>query len=276
MGWNTRMVAVTAAVGVLAALGGAAVAQRSAVPLPAAAQLAASAIPPGWEPAISETSTVTIAPCRIVDTRKSGGKVPAGGARSFAVTGTTGFAPQGGTTGGCGIPVGATAALLSVTTTGGTKTGYFTGYPTGDPVTNGFVNISPGRNERASGTFALAASGAKPFTVKNTSSGPSHIVIDVQGYLVKPMSVLVRIDGTAGQGTSRVVSTTLAAPGTYDITFDRDVRACTILASGREPSRQISASNRFDSARPNTVRVWSFRTSDGTLAGTEFSLAVLC
>ena len=41
-----------------------------------------------------------ITPCRIVDTRKAGGAIGAE-TRTYYVAGTFGFAPAGGTSGGC-------------------------------------------------------------------------------------------------------------------------------------------------------------------------------
>src|SRR5437667_8121983 len=57
-----------------------------------------------------------VTPCRIIDTRATGagGPIVPGVQRDFLVSGTTGFDTQGGTAGGCGIPDGATAAMLNL------------------------------------------------------------------------------------------------------------------------------------------------------------------
>src|SRR4028118_856185 len=69
--------------------------------------------------ATSELVFVPLAPCRIIDTRKSQGPIPAGQTRSFQVAGITEFGPQGGTIGGCGVPPGgaepvAAAVMLNI------------------------------------------------------------------------------------------------------------------------------------------------------------------
>ena len=54
-------------------------------------------------------------PCRVVDTRVVGGALAAGGSRAFQVAGSgANFVAQGGTTDGCGIPAGVTAAEVTV------------------------------------------------------------------------------------------------------------------------------------------------------------------
>lgn len=60
----------------------------------------------------SDLLYVPVAPCRVIDTRKDtrspGGIMQIDQPRHFEVAGTTGFEQQGGTAGGCGIPLGAT------------------------------------------------------------------------------------------------------------------------------------------------------------------------
>lgn len=75
---------------------------------------------------------VPATPCRVVDTRVAGGQVPANGQRTWQVTGTTGFAPQGGTA--CGVPTGATAVEATVTAVGPSTTGFLRIWPAGGPV----------------------------------------------------------------------------------------------------------------------------------------------
>jgi hypothetical protein len=55
-----------------------------------------------------------IVPCRVIDTRAGGGTMAGGSQRSFYVAGTAGFPGQGGVAGGCGVPEGATAAVLNI------------------------------------------------------------------------------------------------------------------------------------------------------------------
>ena len=63
-----------------------------------------------------------VTPCRVFDTRPgSGGPGPiaAGGQYNVLVAGSAaGFVTQGGTAGGCGVPVGATSAIINFVTVG--------------------------------------------------------------------------------------------------------------------------------------------------------------
>src|SRR5687768_12691412 len=59
--------------------------------------------------ATSHLLFMPLPPCRLVDTRLAGGALVPGTTRSFQVAGATEFGPQGGTLGGCGVPVGSAA-----------------------------------------------------------------------------------------------------------------------------------------------------------------------
>ena len=89
-------------------------------PVAAGGDFGPSANEPPTGPAATITATenlyVPIKPCRIVDTREAGGILTSNSFRNFYVRGTSGFAGQGGTTGGCGLPLSAVAATLSMTT----------------------------------------------------------------------------------------------------------------------------------------------------------------
>lgn len=136
-------------------------------------------------PAVSETLFVPVRPCRIVDTRRGGGAMASNVARTFSVTGTAGFVGQGGTSGGCLIPVAATGVATNITTVGTASDGYLTGFPTGtpEPGTN-FMTSHSSFTLTANPTLALAtaAGSAKtPLTVVSHGSS-THLIIDVTGY----------------------------------------------------------------------------------------------
>jgi hypothetical protein len=63
----------------------------------------------------SDLLFVPVAPCRIIDTRLAGagGMLVPGAVRDFQVAGTANFENQGGKSGGCGIPMGATSPLAA-------------------------------------------------------------------------------------------------------------------------------------------------------------------
>ena len=61
-----------------------------------------------------------VTPCRVFDTRPAAGgpgPIPAGGQYNVFVSGAAApFAAQGGTAGGCGVPIGATSAIINFVT----------------------------------------------------------------------------------------------------------------------------------------------------------------
>jgi hypothetical protein len=72
-----------------------------------------------------------VPPCRIVDTRSTPGNVSpliANTVREFRATGTN-FSVQGGTSGSCNIPVGATSVFFNFTVTNASASGFLTAYP---------------------------------------------------------------------------------------------------------------------------------------------------
>jgi hypothetical protein len=61
----------------------------------------------------SDLLFVPLAPCRIIDTRLGGGIITAGSTRAFRAAGTSGFEAQGGKSGGCGVPIGASSPVAA-------------------------------------------------------------------------------------------------------------------------------------------------------------------
>jgi hypothetical protein len=125
--------------------------------------------------------TLTVPPCRIVDTRIVGGAIPASSSRSFHVAGT--FPNQGGQT-NCGVPFGpAKGVFINVVAVGPSGLGHLTVHPW--PVAS-TLNFSAGQTI-ANGVLVPICdtdtiSCSFDFTV---TMGPAsaHIVIDVTGYL---------------------------------------------------------------------------------------------
>ncbi|MCU1496641.1 MAG: Alkaline phosphatase [Acidimicrobiales bacterium] len=132
---------------------------------------------------------VPVTPCRLADTRP-GTALDPNAQRGFKVGGTgEAFASQGGTPGGCGVPVGAKAIEASVTAVAPSGDGFFRAWPTGvTPPNATFLNYTAGRNITNTGAIAVAASAATELTVKNFGA-TAHYVVDVQGYFVNPTEV---------------------------------------------------------------------------------------
>lgn len=131
---------------------------------------------------------VPLTPCRILDTRKGGGgKLSESQVRSYQVGGTGGnFSAQGGQANGCGVPDGAAAVEASVTAVAPDATGFFRAWPADGPEPGAtFLNFTKNQGTTNTGAITLAPSGTLDLKVKNFG-GPSHYVIDIQGYFTDP------------------------------------------------------------------------------------------
>jgi hypothetical protein len=176
--------------------------------------------------ALIDTSTeakyTAITPCRIVDTRGGSGKLQPGVTRVFQVAGTSNFPAQGGNSGGCGVPTSATAVAATVVAVNEAGPGFLVTWPTGSPQSNSsFMNYA---------NTNLVSSGAQiPINTSiNLLAGVSStdVVIDVDGYYIKPMFAEVNAVGVA-VSSSRVTGITHLSTGRYQVDFDRDVTACS-------------------------------------------------
>ena len=114
-----------------------------------------------------------ITPCRIADTRTVAAPLTDGGTRSFAAAGPG--SP-------CAIPQSASAVEFSVTAVGPAAPGFIRMFPAGTAApTATFLNYSAGRGVTNTGTVPVTGPSLLDVTVANFG-GPTHVVIDVQGY----------------------------------------------------------------------------------------------
>jgi hypothetical protein len=141
----------------------------------------------GWnpQPPIAGTglSYHTIAPCRVVDTRRAPGAyggpaIPGGGQRSFTITDPSGA---------CGIPGGATgtqAVSVNVTVIIPPGAGDMRFWPANQPVpANSTINFRAGNTRANNAILSLSSSGSGALAVQNDmTSGSANITIDVNGY----------------------------------------------------------------------------------------------
>jgi DNA-binding beta-propeller fold protein YncE len=112
---------------------------------------------------------VNVTPCRLVDTRKSGGPIPGGTSESFTL-------PQ---LGGCNIPTTAAAYSLNVTVVPSGQLGYLTIWPTPEikPVVS-TMNSLDGRIKANAASVQAGVSGAVSVYVSNST----NVVLDIDGY----------------------------------------------------------------------------------------------
>jgi hypothetical protein len=125
-----------------------------------------------------------VAPCRIIDTRVAGGPIAANATRNFAVSGTTGFAGQGGNAAGCGIPEGAPAAVINYVAVGPAGPGDLRVAAAGTSIpTASILNYSniAGLNI-ANGVATPLATGTAPHIIIQADVSATDLVADVLGY----------------------------------------------------------------------------------------------
>lgn len=232
---------------------------------------------------ITETEFVPIAPCRIYDTRngQGGSTVGAGTFRILKVRGPEDFAgqfaAQGGKAGGCGVPPSAAAVEATVTAVAPAGSGYLRFWPSGQPEPLAtFLNYVQGFSPSNTGALSIcnvSCGAASDLRVRAFSSA-THVVIDVQGYYIKPLAAIVSSTGGLVTG-SRVVSTQRPSTGQYLVKFDRTVDQCVISAAVDGTSGNAYAMVGHDSA--DNTRVYVF-TSDanGSLVNRWFHVSLTC
>jgi hypothetical protein len=221
-----------------------------------------------------EDTYVPVTPCRIVDGRQALGVIPAGGNRSYEVRGTTGFVPQGGKSGGCGIPTYATAVTFTVTVVNPGGSGFLRAWPQGLSEPNAtLMNYVGGVSQTTTAPITLgAASESKDIRFK-AYGNDAMLVIDVQGFYAPQIRGRVEIDGSLTSSTSRILSSSKTGTGIYQVNVDRDVLGCAASAT------PDGSGNYIASAVPqsgNKVIVYTYAPATGTATNIRFMLSVTC
>jgi YVTN family beta-propeller protein len=112
---------------------------------------------------------VAVTPCRLIDTRLTGGPIPGGTSESFPI-------PQEG---GCNIPTTAAAYSLNVSVVPSGQLGYLTIWPTGeDQPLVATLNSIDGRIKADAAIVPAGYQGAITIYVTNTT----NVVLDINGY----------------------------------------------------------------------------------------------
>ena len=128
----------------------------------------------GYVPAPNSTDRaladyLTTGPTRLLDTRTAS---PVTAGRDLRVP----------VAGRAGVPVGATAVMVTVTAIGPTASSFLAAYPTGGASATSTLNYATGQTVANSALVPLAADGSLSLKV---GAGSSHVVLDVAGYLVR-------------------------------------------------------------------------------------------
>ncbi len=199
-----------------------------------------------------EAYYVPITPCRVFDTSVVGGKMAANTTRNFKVIGSSSLVTQGGPKAGCGVPASATAVALNLTATGTAAAGYFQAFPyqTARPITK--TLYYPANNT----ALAAAIIAVNKDYITLFTSQATHAIGEVTGYYVQQIGGLIYTGETTYiySGNSRLVSVHYISTGLVDVTFDRDVTYCTMVAS------PYYASGYFVSVQPVGSAVARVRT----------------
>src|SRR5262245_44756559 len=114
---------------------------------------------------------VTVAPCRVVDTRLAGpfgGVIAAGHSRTFSVIGSN-----------CGIPASASAFSLNVTVVPNGPLAFLTAWPTGQP--QPFVSTLNSFEGRVVANAAIIPAGTAG-SVDIYVTNDANVILDVNGY----------------------------------------------------------------------------------------------
>jgi hypothetical protein len=128
---------------------------------------------------------VPVAPCRVADTRVPSTPLTPGSAGVFRVRGNNSLATQGGSATGCGVPVDAAAAEVTITAIDPAANGFLRAFGAGStPPTATFLNYSTGRSATNTGTVPLVATGNDGELGVLVFGVVVHVVVDVQGYFV--------------------------------------------------------------------------------------------
>ena len=217
-----------------------------------------------------------ITPCRIVDTLLGGGSLHNGVDRAFFVTGTTGFAPQGGKSGGCGIPAGAVSITANITAVNPGGHGYLRAYPNGTPEPNATILSYAAVGSTGTGTTVAISSTLSPDLRIKNHGGPVDLIIDVTGFYAQQMEGMIGPTGALFAGSSRILSATHDATGSYTVTLDTNVQYCTPTATAYFGHVYASAVG-LDSTRVH-VYLWTLDPSTHAITPLDayFYLNVEC
>jgi len=117
---------------------------------------------------------VPVTPCRVVDTRKTGGPIQGGSARSFPIS----------QLGGCDIPNSAAAYSLNITVSPHEPLGYLTIWPQGE--VQPYVSTMNSPDGRIKANAAIVPSGNNAVSVY--VSDTSDVILDIDGYFASSSS----------------------------------------------------------------------------------------
>ncbi len=223
-----------------------------------------------------------VAPCRIIDTRGAGGgPLAANTTRNFRVTGAATMASQGGSTTGCGVPSGATAAIINFVAVSPAGAGDLQAWPyspSGVAPNASIINYAalPNLNIANAVSIKLCDPAAPPaggctsdFTIQADASAV-EIVADVQGYFAT-------LPATPGvPGYQIVTGATVSGPAGVQSTATATCPAGKALLGGGAFGSSSSVDQDVNSSYPESTTVWRVYMNNGTAGAITFRAYAIC
>jgi hypothetical protein len=224
------------------------------------------------------TTYVPVTPCRIFSTTPP--SIPGFGVEQVRQVKVVGdLSSQGGQAAGCAIPTAASGIEAAVSATFNQGDGYLRTYPSGqgEPQAT-FVNYTDAGAATNTGAITITPGGGNAFTIKNYGS-VTDVVVDVQGYYIRPQFALVNPNGSI-QASSRLNDIDKVGTGQYQLDFQVDTDTCARTVSVGRSRISDTGSSGFASAHitetpANEVFVTT-HSSDGALADRAFMLEITC
>jgi hypothetical protein len=167
----------------------------------------------------SDLVFTSITPCRILDTRLSGGAIATDGVRDFNSSGLD-FMAQGGSDTDCSVPADASAVLVNVTVVDVKRQGYLTLYPYGveRPLASQ-LNYNVG--DIKGNEVIVKQTLGQPFDFSIYANGETDVVADIAGYFMAPVAgalECITANGTQSQvAAGAAYSLTATCPTGYAV-----------------------------------------------------------
>ena len=193
-----------------------------------------------WKLIVTDNSLVytPVMPCRIVDTRKSGGMIGASTERDFQLFGDSStISAQGGNSAGCPAPSGEPfAAHINLVAVSPTGKGNLQAFPVGAGAGAGLsVNYNTIDTNLANAGSVKAVTGPGPDITVASNFSSAHTVIDILGYYYPDDGFLY-----APVAPCRIVDTRKTSAGIIEAYAQRDFRVYgpseTISTQGGNPT----------------------------------------
>lgn len=216
-----------------------------------------------------------VAPCRIIDTRLTGG--PMAGVGHFHSYGN--LSAQGGSS-TCGIPYSASSLAINITAVSATDggTGYVRGWPylVWTNLTATLLNYGPGINMSNMVNMQLCKVNCVYNFDLAVYGDPVDLVVDVIGYYRPTAFAHMEASGTVGISSGVVVGNR-PSTGFYALNFDRPVDSCVASVASTDSSNNYTFSvgpNPWGTS-PESIRV-TVRDASGALANAPFNIRYRC